>query len=514
MICSVLVVLSAGVAVHAEEVSESVPIFLGSPMVDFSTETIDGETFTLSETLKDHKVVMINIFATWCQPCGKEFPAIEKAYEEYKDQVSVIALSRYDGDTLDILRSFAKERGLTFDIGRDEGAQLLEYFGGGGVPKTAIIDRFGNVVYYHSGMEDSSFVYKRLFDYYLRDDYTESEVLTEVPDPVIPAPFSSEELSAAANAPGSSLVFANPEEEENWPMKPVKKDDCDMLVTTNVEVPDSQSSVLTSVQSKEGDAIAFDVITSTDGMADVLRVSVDGELAKCFNGVSDKRSWAIPLTEGTHEISFSYIKDSVFNGPEDCVWLGNVRIVSGQEAEECLAALPVYPAADKFNVELLTEQGRELELILDPDDPKELKPGRLYMVPEDTQTLSVRVSMPAGLDPDMTAVMPGSALVFHPLTEDLTEDGSEYVIKIAFDEKEPDEPARLCLVHGLNGEFYNLYKEIYQDYPNMGVLTAFKTKEQIDEAIQRYKEYGYDVTGWRYLDEEQAANETESENVK
>lgn len=42
----------------------------------------EGKTFTLSEALKDHEAVLINFWATWCDPCKNEFPMLNKVYEE------------------------------------------------------------------------------------------------------------------------------------------------------------------------------------------------------------------------------------------------------------------------------------------------------------------------------------------------------------------------------------------------------------------------------------------------
>ena len=66
---------------------------LGETLPDFTVETIDGGTFTLSEALKEKDLVMINLWATWCGPCEREFPYMEEAYELYSDKVEIIALS-------------------------------------------------------------------------------------------------------------------------------------------------------------------------------------------------------------------------------------------------------------------------------------------------------------------------------------------------------------------------------------------------------------------------------------
>ena len=48
----------------------------GDPMPDFTVELCDGSSATLSELLKDHDLVVLNVFATWCGPCKVEFPEI------------------------------------------------------------------------------------------------------------------------------------------------------------------------------------------------------------------------------------------------------------------------------------------------------------------------------------------------------------------------------------------------------------------------------------------------------
>ena len=48
--------------------------FLGKPFVDFSFTDTDGNEFSLSEALKDHEAVFINLWTSWCGPCKREFP--------------------------------------------------------------------------------------------------------------------------------------------------------------------------------------------------------------------------------------------------------------------------------------------------------------------------------------------------------------------------------------------------------------------------------------------------------
>ena len=154
---------------------------LGEPFMDFTATDTEGNTFTLSEALKDHEAVLLNIWATWCGPCQGEFPDLEKAYQKYKDKVAFIALSYDDEDTNEKIAAFKEEYKLTFPMGRDEGAALYNYVAQYGVPTTIVIDRFGNAGFLRLGSFNTAEEVGNVLDRYLGDDYTETAVLTKIP---------------------------------------------------------------------------------------------------------------------------------------------------------------------------------------------------------------------------------------------------------------------------------------------------------------------------------------------
>ena len=154
---------------------------LGKPFMDFTAVDTEGNTFTLSEALKDHEAVLLNIWATWCGPCQSEFPDLEKAYQQYKDKVAFIALSYDDGDTNEKIAAFKEEYNLTFPMGRDEGSALYNYVAQYGVPTTVVIDRFGNTGFLRLGSFNTAEEVGNVLDRYLGDDYTETAVLTKIP---------------------------------------------------------------------------------------------------------------------------------------------------------------------------------------------------------------------------------------------------------------------------------------------------------------------------------------------
>ena len=137
--------------------------YMGQTLPDFSAITLDGSTFTLSECLKTHDLVLINLWATWCGPCRMEFPYLEQAWEQYGGRVYVIALSIEEEDTLSVLESFAVSNDLTFAIGRDD-AHLFDMLNGSAIPTTLIVNKDRTVVSVEIGAKLSAEEFTTEFD--------------------------------------------------------------------------------------------------------------------------------------------------------------------------------------------------------------------------------------------------------------------------------------------------------------------------------------------------------------
>ena len=157
-----IICLSAGACA---EVSQ------GQAMPDFTAEMTDGTTVTLAELLKTKEVVVLNIFATWCGPCQGEFPEMETVYRQYQDKMEIVAVSAYEGDDMETLRSFRKEMGVTFPMGQ-AGADITGAIDIIGYPTTLIIDRNGRVAYYGLGAFASGEAFESLVTLLMGDDYT------------------------------------------------------------------------------------------------------------------------------------------------------------------------------------------------------------------------------------------------------------------------------------------------------------------------------------------------------
>ena len=115
----------------------------GNPAPDFEIELIDGETVTLSGYKGE--VVLLNFWGTWCPPCRAEMPALQRTWEEYKDQ-GVVFLGAAIYDEKADVEKFAEAFRITYPLGVDIQGDLTVDYKVTSFPTTFLIDREGNEV--------------------------------------------------------------------------------------------------------------------------------------------------------------------------------------------------------------------------------------------------------------------------------------------------------------------------------------------------------------------------------
>lgn len=112
------------------------PLKEGALTPDFTLLTAEGKKISLRDF--KGKTVFLNFWATWCVPCREEMPAMEKLYQEYKDQ-NFVVLAINVKDRKQEAVAFLKELKLTYPVAFDPEAEVASLYGAFGLPTTYLI---------------------------------------------------------------------------------------------------------------------------------------------------------------------------------------------------------------------------------------------------------------------------------------------------------------------------------------------------------------------------------------
>jgi cytochrome c-type biogenesis protein len=121
---------------------DSAVVDLGAPVPAYRTVALTGDSVALAD--QRGKVVLLNVWATWCHPCREEIPELRALHERYQPRgleligVSVDAQGNEEG-----IREFMREFQMTYPIWHDPDERVSTQFLVVGVPATFLIDRTG-----------------------------------------------------------------------------------------------------------------------------------------------------------------------------------------------------------------------------------------------------------------------------------------------------------------------------------------------------------------------------------
>ena len=347
---------------------------LGDVMRDFSVVDSDGNTQKLSELLKTKDMVLINFWYTTCSWCVKEFPYMDTVYQQYKDQVEIVALnhSTLKGDSEEGIKAF-KDRfyedyvgdgrtgGLSFPMAKDY-TNMGQAFNLQGYPTSVVVDRYGVICMIESGGIVSETPFVAMFDHFTAENYEQKlfrslDELMPAEKPNVSMP-SSDEIAGVFNQGDITVTYRPETEDENadqfWPFVIKEKDGDKVIVPANTGRDGSFSIMYADVTMKAGEALAFDYWASSEQGADMLYLLVDARDIYQISGQSSQ--WNTCYTyvaeeDGTYEVAFCYIKDTDTAEGDDTVYLKNLRVVKENQID-----IPTYiprnaatkPASDGF----------------------------------------------------------------------------------------------------------------------------------------------------------------------
>ncbi|HOO59827.1 MAG TPA: redoxin domain-containing protein [Candidatus Mcinerneyibacteriales bacterium] len=141
---------------EAEALKEEVT---ARPAPAFTLPGVDGREYSLKES--GYKVLLIDFWATWCGPCNREMPVLEKFYKEFASRGAGIFGIAVDGpDTRGDVPGFVREKGVSFPVMFDRDSVAGKY-GVRTIPALFIVDKNGMIRFVHSGYFPD--LYKKLY---------------------------------------------------------------------------------------------------------------------------------------------------------------------------------------------------------------------------------------------------------------------------------------------------------------------------------------------------------------
>lgn len=143
IVLALLGLIGAGAYVMRDEMF---PLDVGSRAPSFVARTVDGTNQV--RTLDDYrgKVVVLNVWATWCLPCIREMPTFERLHRTFPDSdLRIVAVSVDDLVGADSVRNYARGLGVTFDVLLDSTHAIDRIYQVTGYPQTFVIARDGTI---------------------------------------------------------------------------------------------------------------------------------------------------------------------------------------------------------------------------------------------------------------------------------------------------------------------------------------------------------------------------------
>ncbi len=116
---------------------------VGRPAPDFTLATLDGRQVSLADYRG--RPVIVNFWASYCEPCKIEFPLFRTARERHADAGLEILGVIKDDDDLGAARAFADSQGATWPLLPDAGGRTVDAYRTAAVPLTFYVDRAGIV---------------------------------------------------------------------------------------------------------------------------------------------------------------------------------------------------------------------------------------------------------------------------------------------------------------------------------------------------------------------------------
>jgi cytochrome c biogenesis protein CcmG/thiol:disulfide interchange protein DsbE len=140
-----ILMLAGGAVLGMKLAPQIAPVGVNSRAPSFkAVDLATGDSVSLA-TYRG-QVVLLNVWATWCEPCRIEMPSIQRLHDTLgKEGLKIVTVSIDQADS-GTVKAFQREFGLTFTMLQDQSRAIEGIYQTTGVPESFVIDRDGRIV--------------------------------------------------------------------------------------------------------------------------------------------------------------------------------------------------------------------------------------------------------------------------------------------------------------------------------------------------------------------------------
>jgi len=118
---------------------------VGAMLPNFAAKNLDGTPFDLAS--RRNKVVLLNLWATWCGPCRFEIPELQRIHDACASRGFEVSGVSVDTDGADVVKPFVEEQQMRYPIVLDQQEKLPAILEASVLPTSVLLDRNGKIVW-------------------------------------------------------------------------------------------------------------------------------------------------------------------------------------------------------------------------------------------------------------------------------------------------------------------------------------------------------------------------------
>ncbi len=118
---------------------------VGAAMPDYTAMNLDGTKFDLAS--RRGKVVLLNIWATWCGPCRYEIPELQRIHDAYAPRGFEVVGVSVDESGIESVKQFIDEYEMRYPVALDPQGQLANLLQTSVLPTSVLVDRGGKIIW-------------------------------------------------------------------------------------------------------------------------------------------------------------------------------------------------------------------------------------------------------------------------------------------------------------------------------------------------------------------------------